>query len=138
MSSNHLKYDPCAYEKYLQESKNVGCYQLYAGKYVNRNQCRIDFGVVGGNDVSLYKGNLVDLESEMMGITRANSLCPTNKYMPRCQQPCDSGLPSGPLNCNSELANLPTCQLICYGPRVFAPTASGSMCQGQYKQDKGF
>lgn len=128
MSSNHLKYDPCAYQQYIKESRNVGCYQLYAGKYVNQRQCRIGLGVVAGNDVSLYKGSLVDLESEMKGITRPNSLCPTNKYMPRCQQPCNSGLPSGPINCNSELANLPTCELICYKPRVTAPSPYGSFC----------
>lgn len=133
MSFNRLVYDTCAYKKDLKESMNVGCYQMYAGKYDNNNKCRIDFGVVGGNDVSLYKGNIVDLESDLRGQTRQNSLCPSHKYMPRCEQPCTNGLPSGPINCKSELVDLPTCQLICYKPVTYAPEPGVSYCKGLYK-----
>ena len=132
MSSNHLRYDPAAYTQYLKESQNVGCYQMYSGKFVNKNQCRIGFGILAGNDVSLYRGNMVDLESDMMGITRPASLCPKNKYMPRFQQKCGAGLPSGPINCNSELIHKPVCQLACYKPRVVAPKHGVSTCPGLY------
>ena len=133
MSFNRLKYDNCSYKKNLEESMSIGCYQLYGGKYDNKNNCRIDFGIIGGNNVSMYKGNLVDLESDLRGQTRLNSLCPSNKYMPRCKQPCDSGLPSGPIDCNSELVNLPTRQMICYKPVTYAPTPSGAFCPGLYE-----
>ncbi len=39
-------------------------------------------GVVGGNEVSVVKGNLVDLESDLRGITRVNTFCPWRGYQP--------------------------------------------------------
>jgi hypothetical protein len=72
----------------IKQSQNVGLYQLYNGKYVHKNQCRVGFGVVGGNDVSLYRGNMVDLENILMGLKKAP-------------------LPSG-------VTHKKTCQLVCY------------------------
>lgn len=132
MSFNRLQYDTCAYKKDLKESLNVGCYQMYAGKYDNKNKCRIDFGIIGGNNVSLYKGNLVDLESDLRGQTRPMSLCPKHKFMPICKQPCSEGLPSGPIDCRSELVDLPTCQMICYKPVTYAEPPKGSFCPPLY------
>ena len=133
MSFNRLKYDTCAYQKNLEESMAPGCYQFYAGKYANNNNCRIEFGILGGNNVSVYKGNIVDLESDLRGQTRPNSQCPSNKFSPQCKQPCDSGLPSGQTNCNSDLVNLPTCNIICYKPVTYAPKPSVSFCPGLYE-----
>ena len=133
MSFNRLKYDNCVYKENLKESLSVGCYQMYVGKYDNENKCRVDFGIIGGNDVSLYKGNLVDLESDLKGQTRVSSLCPKYKFMPRCKQSCSSGLPSGPIDCRSELIDLPTCQMICYNPVVYANPPTGSVCPGLYQ-----
>jgi len=65
MSFNRPIYDPCAYDKRLDESTSVLSWQLDPSRYYNCNQCRIEFGLVGGNNVSLHKGNLVDLESEL-------------------------------------------------------------------------
>ena len=66
MSSNRLMYDSCAYEKSLQQSTSPLDYALYTGKYENTAKCRIEFGLVGGNGVSQYSGNLVDLESDLI------------------------------------------------------------------------
>ncbi len=82
MSSNRLCYDKCAYEKKLQQSTSPLNYNLYTGKYENTAKCRIEFGTVGGNGVSLYSGNLVDLESELRGQTRLTSQCPSTKFNP--------------------------------------------------------
>jgi len=133
MSFNRLRYDKCAYKQNLEESMAPGCYQFYAGKYDNANQCRVNFGIVGGNDVSLYKGNIVDLESDLRGQTRAGSLCPSKKFMPRCKQPLNEGLPSGPIDCRSELANLPSCDMFCYQPVTYAPSSTASVCPGLYE-----
>ena len=62
MSSNRLMYDTCAYKKRLDESVGPLNYTLYPGKYENCSKCRIELGTVGGNNVSLFSGNLVDLE----------------------------------------------------------------------------
>ena len=63
MSSNRLIYT-CEY-KCLRVTESVGTleYVLNPLQYENVNKCRIEFGIVGGNNVSQVKGNLVDLES---------------------------------------------------------------------------
>jgi len=87
MSSNRLSYDNCAYQKSLQQSTGPLEYAMYTGKYENCAKCRIEFGVVGGNGVSLFSGNLVDLESDLRGQTRMASLCPKTMYNPNEQKP---------------------------------------------------
>ena len=106
MSSNRLKYDKCAYEKSLQQSTSQIDYLLYNGKYENCAKCRIEFGLVGGNGVSLFSGNLVDLESDLRGQTRIASQCPNTMYKP-------SEVPE-------QLVHQPSCQ-IQYYPKVPIP-----------------
>ena len=112
MSSNRLSYDSCAYQKSLQESMSPLDYMLYTGKYDNCAKCRIEFGVVGGNNVSLFSGNLVDLESELRGQTRQASLCPTNESI---------------FLTNPKLMNQPSCN-IQYYPKT--PTQQPSKVSG--------
>jgi hypothetical protein len=90
MSSNRLSYDACAYQKTIQQSTSPLEYMLFAGKYENCAKCRMEFGVVGGNGVSLFSGNLVDLESDLRGQTRQASLCPKRMYSPQTE------------NCNNQ------------------------------------
>ena|SRR3989338_8210862 len=121
MSFNRPIYDPCAYSKQLGESTSVLSYVLNPDRYYNCNECRIAFGIVGGNEVSRTTGNLVDLESELRNQTRLYSHCPARKFLPQCQTPCpssDTGLPCGPVRCHREsYHHLPTCQMIQYKPR---------------------
>lgn len=131
MSFNRLRYDTCAYKQFLDQSTGVGAYQLYGGKYNHCSECRMELGIVGGNDVSLYSGNLVDLESDLRGQTRAASQCPSHKYQPTCRQPCDSGLPSGPSSCN--LVHKPPCQMIRYPPTVLPPSIEVAFCPELYQ-----
>jgi hypothetical protein len=114
MSSNRLSYDSCAYNAKIDVSKGPMIYALYSGKYENSAKCRIEFGTVGGNGVSLYSGNLVDLESDLRGQTRASSDCASKKYSPS-QSPV-------------KLAHQPSCQ-IQYYPKVQMPMpGSNSSC----------
>ncbi len=120
MSFNRAIYDPCAYNKRLDESTSVLTYNLDPNKFYNCNQCRIQFGIVAGNDVSLTTSNLVDLESDLRNQTRMYSLCPEKQYLPGCAQ-CDSnvGLPNGSVCCKKEAKiNLPECNMIQYKPRI--------------------
>ena len=82
MSSNRLIYDNCAYNKKIQESTSPLNYTLYPGKFENSSKCRIELGSVGGNGVSLFSGNLVDLESDLRNQSRPASLCPKYHYQP--------------------------------------------------------
>lgn len=121
MSSNHLMYDQCAYAKRLQESQGPYYYAMYPGKYSSCSQCRIELGVVGGNNVSKFSGNLVDLESDLRGQTRMSSLCPAQKYAPGCSKALmnGDGTPCGPVPAD-RLKNLPSCQMWSY-PAVQFP-----------------
>ena len=77
MSLNRLIYDTCEYKHRVAESVGTLEYVLNPLQYENVNKCRIEFGVVGGNNVSQIKGNLVDLESDLKGV-KENFHCPRN------------------------------------------------------------
>jgi hypothetical protein len=77
---NRLTYDPCSYAKALGQSVAPLDYVLDPVKYEHCNKCRIELGVVGGTAVSHAKGNLVDLENNLLGIDRPNTHCPDYKY----------------------------------------------------------
>lgn len=84
MSSNRLIYDTCAYKQNLNQSTSPLSYTLSTDRYENCNKCRMELGLVGGTNVSHIKGNLVDLETELRGITRKASLCSSQKYNNKC------------------------------------------------------
>tara|TARA_B100001123_G_C15304324_1_gene1022096 strand:- start:2155 stop:2559 length:405 start_codon:yes stop_codon:yes gene_type:complete len=116
MSFSRITYDKCAFKKSLLQSESPGNYMLFPGKYYSNNQCRVDKGIVGGNQVSLSKNNLVDLESDLRGQTRMLSDCPSEKFQPRCERcrNCIQGLPCGCIECQDELINLKTCSMFNY------------------------
>lgn len=133
MSSNRLSYDSCAYEKSLQQSTSPLDYMLYTGKYENCAKCRIEFGTVGGNGVSLFSGNLVDLESDLRGQTRQSSLCPSKFYTPECKN-CNNkanGLPCSSNKCKPTMMHQPSCQLQYYPKTPLAQPSQVSGCNYQ-------
>lgn len=67
-----------------QQSADAYSYVLIPEKWSNPNKCRNALGMVGGAEVSHVKGNLVDLESDLKGITRPQSKCNTKQYVPQC------------------------------------------------------
>jgi hypothetical protein len=132
MSSNRLIYDNCAYCQKLKQSVGPNNYMMYEGKYINNHQCRMMLGQVGGNEVSLYNGNMVDLESDLLGINRPASLCNATKYHPKCKncsQCKTSGIPCDCSACNARnLINLPNCQMVDFGPVITGPPFTGTLC----------
>ena len=114
MSFNRLMYDSCAYKKCLQENSGTLSYVLNPIKYENCSKCRIEFGVVGGTNVSHNKGNLVDIENDLKNITRKSSKCPSNQYTPKCDKKNadDNGLPCGPYQLSDK--HLKPCGLVKY------------------------
>ena len=48
-------------------------YDQFTSAFVHKTPRAHTLGLVGGNDVSLIKGNMVDLESDLRGITRPNT-----------------------------------------------------------------
>jgi len=68
MSSNRLIYDTCAYETDMTETANQITYTLDPSKHYQETPTRMELGIVGGNNVSLVKGNLVDMETDLRGL----------------------------------------------------------------------
>ena len=77
MSSNRLIYDTCAYATEIKESTSPLEYNLFRGKFENCEQCK-----VGDYQNIVPFGPRADVESELYGLTRKESLCPSMKYDP--------------------------------------------------------
>ena len=131
MSFNRNMYDDCANKKYLTQSKYPGNYMLFGGKFYNEKQCRIPKGIVGGNEVSLSRNNLVDLESDLRGQTRRLSDCPENKYQPNCDR-LSSVLPQGSTNCHEQLQDKQECKMFDYNDVAFPDGIPQYKCNYPY------
>lgn len=100
MSFNRLSYDNSEYRDQLHRDVSIYHYNMNNNKYVNSNKCRVAKGIVGGNDVSIIQGDIVNLESDLWGITRKASKIPSEKYHPRQNPP--------------QLLHLPECDMFNY------------------------
>ena len=139
MSSNRLMYDTCEYQTRLNESANTLNYTLNPMRNENCNKCRMELGTVGGTNVSHIKGNLVDLETDLLGITRKASLCPTQKFTSSCArgnmancQPENIVIQGE--NCGQQRVidttplHLKSCNMIRYKPTPMPPKPDYSNC----------
>ena len=77
MSSNRLIYDQCAYATEIKESTSPLDYNLYKGKYETCTQCK-----AGDYTNVIELGPRADVESELYGLNRPGTLCPSLKYNP--------------------------------------------------------
>jgi hypothetical protein len=76
-------YDTCYYTNEILQSVGTFNYTVDVNKFQHHAPARMAFGIVAGNDVSICK-NMVDVESDLMGIDRKLSKCPTLKYINQC------------------------------------------------------
>jgi len=77
MSSNRLIYDKCAYAATVKESTGPLEYNLFKGKYELCKKCD-----VGDFTNSLEFGSRADTESELYGLNRPGTRCPSLKFDP--------------------------------------------------------
>jgi len=112
--------DQCSYNKNLAQSTGLLQFTMDPSKYYNCSDCMVNFGIIGGNNVSTTTGNMVDVESELLNITRQLSRCPERKYIPQCKNCAKStGLPCDSSNCkNEKLSHLKNCDMFNYAPRI--------------------
>ena len=107
MSFSRLNYDDCTYKHTLKQS--IGPAEYMLGR--PRNDC--DGGcfaaspevALGGIGAAVCDSGLVDVDSELMGITRKASRCPADKYLPTYQTICETKMPR---DCGPELIAEPT------------------------------
>jgi hypothetical protein len=78
MSFNRLTYDNCTYATTVKESVSSLDYNLFRGKYENCKQCK-----VSDYDNILALDARAEVESELLGLPRPNSRCPTDKFDPK-------------------------------------------------------
>tara|TARA_B100001173_G_scaffold307896_1_gene317231 strand:+ start:1675 stop:2118 length:444 start_codon:yes stop_codon:yes gene_type:complete len=125
MSSNRLRYDTCAYETQLSESVDYLSYLLDPSRYYRCSPCRPELGIVGGNNVSQVKGNLVDLENDLRGQTRLNTNCPAKKntFMPTQDNliKIPGEFTKSDVEIDANKLHLPPCQMIRYEPVPLPP-----------------
>jgi hypothetical protein len=105
-----------------EQSAGMFAYTQLPQKFENPNKCRNELGLVGGTEVTNISGNLVDLESDLFGITRVQSKCIARQYQPACPlggQGCPDTPPSFSFRekatgavqtVNTTPRNLPACQ----------------------------
>jgi hypothetical protein len=82
MSYTKNLYDTCQYNSVLNQSVAPIWYILNPIKYEHCRKCRIEKGIIGGQNVSHIDANLVDIENDLRGQTRFYSRCPSNKFLP--------------------------------------------------------
>lgn len=66
----------------FEASENPQTYVDDVFSYVHKNPARHMLGLVGGNEVSLPAGNMVDVESDLRGITIPLTYAPSRQYQP--------------------------------------------------------
>ena len=79
-SSNRSLYDSCQYSQDLFESTSPLGYNLFFGKHENCNKCIHDSFYVK------YQPEIVDVESELLNLSRPLSNCSQFKYNPKCKR----------------------------------------------------
>jgi len=84
MSLNSTKNDKCYLKAIEQDNKQQFEYNIYPIKYKNNSKCIVKSGIVGENGASVVgdvrSSKLTNLESDLLGITRKNSHCASQKY----------------------------------------------------------
>lgn len=98
MSFNRLHFDNDAYKHSLLQSVGPGAYLLGTP----RNDCQTCYPEDpsirierGGGGASCPAADLVDVDSELMGISRKRSLCPSKQYLPgQTKNVCQPRLPA--------------------------------------------
>jgi hypothetical protein len=66
----------------FEKTENPQAYDETPYAFVSPQPMRHVLGVVGGNEVSGIQGNRVDLESDLLGITRPNTWSTDRKHLP--------------------------------------------------------
>ena len=66
----------------FEHLENPQRYSRMSSVYVHKEPARHMLGLIGGNAVSLPQGNIVDVESELLGLNFPLTQCPARQYQP--------------------------------------------------------
>lgn len=105
-----------------EKKENPQHYDELVSQQVHPQPRRHLLGLVGGNEVSLIQGNMVDLESDLRGIHLPNTFAPWRQYQPpvKGQTEIVRNTTKGSVTIHTQKIHLPTYQMFAY-PAVMAP-----------------
>ena len=105
-----------------EKKENPQHYNKIVSTYINPAPQRHILGIVGGNEVILIKGNMVDLESDLRRINIPNTFCPQREYHPLPAGQTEIVRDNTKINLKIDVApaHLPAYQMWAY-PGVTAP-----------------
>jgi hypothetical protein len=104
-----------------ERTDNPQAYDKLIETHVSTHRSRHELGLIGGNNVSIIKGNMIDLESDLRGITRINTHAPWRQYQaPTVGQNIVRSNWKNEVTINTQPVHLPTHQMWAY-PVVLAP-----------------
>ncbi len=105
-----------------ETKENPQSYPMTRFVYTSPEPRRHELGLIGGNNVTVIAGNMIDLESDLRGITRPNTFAPWRKYQPPAET--DKTIvrknTKGDVVIDKTPVHLPTYQMWAY-PAVYAP-----------------
>jgi hypothetical protein len=103
-----------------ENTENPQSRDMFIASEVHSKPMRHMLGMVGGNEVSVIKGNIVDLESDLHGITRTNTFAPWRAYQPPTKNVIHRSTPKGQVVIDTTLRHLSPMQAWAY-PTIYAP-----------------
>jgi len=127
MSFNRLTYDHCRYARELGGNTSILSYILNDEIYEHPDKCIHRLGLLGGPTVSQVKGNLVDMESELRGITRLLSKCSVSQSKPLDENPFIINDKTAPID--TTKLHLPACQMFAYPAVPMPPAMNYAHCR---------
>lgn len=106
----------------FESSENPQTYVETAFAYVHKTPGRHMLGLVGGNEVSLPKGNMVDVESDLRRLNIPLTKCPERQYQapPPKQTTISRKSVKGSVNIDVRQRHLPSIQMWPYAA-TFSP-----------------
>jgi hypothetical protein len=91
---------------------NILKYVINENRYEHPEKCLHEKGLIGGATVSKIRGDVIDLESELRGITRNLSKCSVSKPKPLADEFMILNDKTAPVD--TRKLHLPSCQMIDY------------------------
>ena len=101
-------------------AENTQLYDQSQYAYISSHPKRHILGLVGGNEVAFSKANMIDVESDLQGITRANSDCTGRHHLPNTPQVIVRNTPKEFVRVDTATVPLKPTQMWAY-PAVIAP-----------------
>lgn len=132
MSWSRLSSDACAYNTDLNQSVRPLQYRLDPVQFYRHDKCRNELGLLGGPAVSHVNANLLDVENDLIGLTRPATHCPSYQFQPQTSGDYKEGQEYIKPVCHPKidmtLKHLPSCQMFGYASVPTSPLPAKSVC----------